>query len=137
MRWVAKQIIDQDGDYVFGLKGNQGTLHEQVADLFETAKAHNFYKVEYDGSQSVSGEHGRIEERHCVVISRDYIDASSRWSGIQSAIAVYSNQLIDEEEHREVRYFISSLPPVADQLSSIIRRHWGVENVCTGVLMWV
>jgi len=125
---IARQIIDQDEHYVFGLKGNQGTLHEQVADFFETAKAHDFYKVEYDDSQSVSGEHGRIEERHCVAISSDYIDASSRWSGIQSAVAVYSNQLIGGEEHRDVRYFISSLPPVADHLSGIIRRHWGIEN---------
>jgi hypothetical protein len=41
------------------------------------------------------GGHGRIEERHCVAINSDYIAASSRGSGIQSAVAVYSNQLID------------------------------------------
>ncbi len=56
------------------------------------------------------------------------IDASSRWPGIQSAVAVYSNHLVDGEKYGEVRYFISSLPPVAEQLSGIIRRHWGIEN---------
>ncbi len=39
-RAIAKQIIEQEGDYVFGLKGNQGQLHEAVEDFFTTAR-HN------------------------------------------------------------------------------------------------
>ena len=34
-RTIAAQIIDQKADYVLGLKGNQGTLHEDVALLFD------------------------------------------------------------------------------------------------------
>ena len=34
-RTIAAQIIDQNADYVFGLKGNQGTLHKDVALLFD------------------------------------------------------------------------------------------------------
>ena len=33
---IAKQIIDQDGDYVLALKGNQGTLNEDVRIFLET-----------------------------------------------------------------------------------------------------
>ncbi|NEV65161.1 ISAs1 family transposase, partial [Thiorhodococcus minor] len=33
---IAEQIVDQGADYVLGLKGNQGTLHEEVADFFTT-----------------------------------------------------------------------------------------------------
>src|SRR4051812_14889072 len=29
-RDIARQIVDQDGDYVLALKGNQGTLHDDV-----------------------------------------------------------------------------------------------------------
>jgi predicted transposase YbfD/YdcC len=32
-RTIAEQIIDQQGDYVLGLKGNQGNLHEAVEDF--------------------------------------------------------------------------------------------------------
>ena len=32
---VAKHIIDQGADYVLSLKGNQGSLHEDVEQLFE------------------------------------------------------------------------------------------------------
>jgi predicted transposase YbfD/YdcC len=38
-RSIAEQIIDQGGDYVLRLKGNQGTLHEAVEDFFTTAQA--------------------------------------------------------------------------------------------------
>ena len=34
-RAIAEQIVSQGGDYVLGLKGNQGTLREDVALLFD------------------------------------------------------------------------------------------------------
>ena len=35
-REIAAQIIDQGGDYILALKGNQGSLHRQVKAFFET-----------------------------------------------------------------------------------------------------
>ena len=32
-REIARQIVDQGGDYALALKGNQGTLHDDVRDL--------------------------------------------------------------------------------------------------------
>ena len=34
-RAIAARIVAQGADYVLGLKGNQGTLHEDVALLFD------------------------------------------------------------------------------------------------------
>jgi len=34
---IARQIIDQGGDYVFGLKGNQGSLLKMAEDIFSNA----------------------------------------------------------------------------------------------------
>ena len=34
-RAIAEQIVSQGAHYVLGLKGNQGTLHEDVALFFE------------------------------------------------------------------------------------------------------
>ena len=31
---IARQIIKQEGDYMLSLKGNQGTLHEDVSTYF-------------------------------------------------------------------------------------------------------
>ncbi len=50
-RDIAAQIVDQGGDYVLGLKGNQSTLHESVEDFFEVAMDGDFAGVEYDSTE--------------------------------------------------------------------------------------
>jgi predicted transposase YbfD/YdcC len=35
---IADQIIEQKGDYILSLKGNQSNLHEEVRTLFEEQK---------------------------------------------------------------------------------------------------
>ena len=63
-RAVAEQIIDQGGDYVLGLKGNQGTLHEVVEDFFTLlAHANPFAVVARDYVEEVEKDHGRLEIR--------------------------------------------------------------------------
>ena len=52
-RDIAKQIVDQGGDYVLDLKGNQGTLHEAVEDYFTTAQAAGFKHINYDCVEEV------------------------------------------------------------------------------------
>jgi predicted transposase YbfD/YdcC len=37
---IAKQIKEQDGEYVLALKANQGTMYQDVVDLFEDAPPH-------------------------------------------------------------------------------------------------
>ena len=62
-RAIAEQIIDQGGDYVLGLKGNQGTLHEVVEDFFTLAHANPFAVVAHDYVEDVEKDHGRLEIR--------------------------------------------------------------------------
>ena len=38
---IAEQMIEQPGDSVLGLNGNQGSLHDAVQDEFTTAQAAN------------------------------------------------------------------------------------------------
>ena len=51
-RAIARQIIDQEGDYVPALKDNQGTLHDDV--LLEGQKT-----TLQDAPGTVDGNHGR------------------------------------------------------------------------------
>ena len=39
---IAQVIVDEGADYVLALKGNQGTLHRDVQDLFAYAQETNF-----------------------------------------------------------------------------------------------
>lgn len=42
---IAKQIIEQNGDYALALKKKQGLLYEKVENLFATARQENFEHV--------------------------------------------------------------------------------------------
>jgi predicted transposase YbfD/YdcC len=53
---TAKKICERNADYVFGLKGDQGNLNEDVRLYFETEKVINI-------AETLEQGHGRIERR--------------------------------------------------------------------------
>jgi predicted transposase YbfD/YdcC len=61
-RLVAEQVLAQGGDYVLALKGNQGTLHEDVRPLLDASPS-----LPATTHTTVEKEHGRIETRTSVV----------------------------------------------------------------------
>ena len=70
---IARKIVEKKGDYVFCLKGNQESLHDDVKFFFDEAKAANFKDVEYRYFETVEKDHGRIEIRRCWVVEEDAI----------------------------------------------------------------
>jgi predicted transposase YbfD/YdcC len=60
-REIAQQVLEGSGEYVLGLKGNQGSVHQDVQRSFALATAGDFT----DSTQAVTVEkgHGRIETR--------------------------------------------------------------------------
>ena len=60
---IANTIIEQGADYVLALKGNQGNLHEDVQELFTSAREQNFKNVEQQFYETVEKGHGRLETR--------------------------------------------------------------------------
>ncbi len=84
---IAKQIIDQGGDYVLSLKGNHGTLHEDVKAYFTSALSPEI------ATKTVNGEHGRIETRSVRVTDEiEWLKKEHSWSGLKSIIAVTAAQ---------------------------------------------
>ena len=62
-RDIAAKILAKKADYVLALKGNQGTLREDV-ELFATEqKASGFKDTTVSRHETVDGDHGRIETR--------------------------------------------------------------------------
>ena len=51
----------------FGVKGNQGTLHEEVKLFLDDAIGQDFKKTQHDFHKTVDGGHGRIETRSIMV----------------------------------------------------------------------
>jgi predicted transposase YbfD/YdcC len=132
---IAKPIVEQGGDYVLALKGNQGNLFEDVQQIFEQAQSHIFQGIEHDFYKTLESGHGRIEKRRCWSLGQveGVIDAD-KWTQFASITMVESIRQCDGKTTREVRYYISSLAPDAQCLATSIRTHWSIENPLHWVL---
>jgi predicted transposase YbfD/YdcC len=126
---IAKQIVEQEGDYVLALKGNQGNLHKEVELLFENAKENNYKDLPHDTHTTVDGGHGRIETRCFTTIGDvDWFEEKAKWPKLTTFGMVESQREISDHVTSETRYFISSLPNDAKKFGEAVRGHWGVEN---------
>ena len=126
---IARQIVvDAKADYVLALKGNQGTLHQDVRDYFEASTA-PWKDAPHSVFEETDKGHGRIEIRK-VVATDDlaWLEKSKEWRGLTSIAQVESTRIIGGKETTERRYYISSLPADAAALGRTIRQHWGIEN---------
>lgn len=124
-RAICRQIIDQEGEYLISLKGNQGTLHQDVIEYFKDEelrdKCHSF--VEYDKG------HGRIEERRAFVTANiAWLQQLHDWPGLKSLGMVIATVQKQGKTSTETRYYISSLEPDAEKFNKAARSHWSIEN---------
>src|SRR6478752_10781873 len=90
-RDIAQKIIDKKADYVLALKGNQGTLREDVEVFAAEQKANGFQDTTISRHQTVDGDHGRIEIRTTTVI-HDVARLQDRhdWPGLKGIVMVES-----------------------------------------------
>jgi predicted transposase YbfD/YdcC len=126
---IAKQICDKGGDYVLALKGNQGTLNDDVRLFLETEAIKTSSTVIEDRFDEADKGHGRIELRKCIVSSQiDWLKQKSDWAGIKTIAMIEESRQIGNKMSMERRFFISSLPADAKQIASAVRAHWLIEN---------
>jgi len=137
-REIAQQILDQGGDYVLGLKGNQGTLHKDVELSFSLAQTDGFAGVSHDQAETVSKGHGRIETRRHWVIDDAatiaWLQERHSWPGLGAVGMVEAERRIGRERTREQRYYLLNRPLAASALGEAVRSHWGIENCVHFVL---
>ena len=133
---IAARIVEQEADYLLAVKGNQGTLHEDVVRYFDWALEDKFQQTVYRRHETVDGEHGRIEvRRYYVTDDIEWLSGKADWKGLQSIAMVECERTITGgETSRERRYYISSLAADAKQLGRAIRGHWSIENSLHWVL---
>src|SRR5271165_4446594 len=128
-REIAQKIIDKKADYVLALKGNQGTLREDVELFAAEQKANGFKDTKISHHETVDGDHGRIETRSYTAIHDvAWLNERHDWPGLQSVVMVESRREIGDKIERETRFYITSLVWLAHQIGPVIRSHWAVEN---------
>jgi predicted transposase YbfD/YdcC len=131
-RAIAQKIIDKKADYVLALKGNQGTLREDVEEFAAEQKAAGFKDTKVSTDQTIEGDHGRIETRTVTVFhDAQWLKERHDWPGLQSFVMVESVREIKGDPtatERETRFYITSLVSLAYQIGPVIRGHWAIEN---------
>jgi len=132
---IAALIVEHEGNYVIGLKGNQQSLHDEIVNFFDQAQAINFEDIPCSIHHSIDADHGRIEEREVYVSSEiDWLPQKKEWMGLTSIIMVISRRTIDGKTTKETRYYITNIGADAERLGKAIRIHWGIENSVHWVL---
>ncbi|GLR67432.1 ISAs1 family transposase [Acidocella aquatica] len=128
-RDIAQKIVDKKADYVLALKGNQGTLREDV-ELFATEqKGRRFADSKISQDTTVDGDHGRIETRETTVLQNvDWLQERHNWPGLKAVVMVESTREIQGKIEKETRFYLTSLVMVATLMGPVIRSHWAIEN---------
>jgi predicted transposase YbfD/YdcC len=122
-RATAQQIVDQGGDYALALKGNQGTLHDDVRTYFDDPAS----KI-ITAKPVVEADHGRIETRTATVCTDiDWLE-DHHWPGLAAIGKVVRTREIATKTSTETAYYLLSAALSPERLNDVVRSHWGVEN---------
>lgn len=133
-RDIARKIIDKKADYILALKGNQGTLREDVELFAREQTARGFTDARISTQAGVDGDHGRIETRAVTVVHDvGWLKERHDWPGLRGLVIVRSTRRIAEKIERETRYYITSSTRPAAEIAAHVRGHWTIENA----LHWV
>ena len=147
---IVKKIVKENhADYVINLKGNQGTLQQEVKGYFEdleqtgeiarikeeTAREKGASVGEQGCIQVLSTldkGHGRIEKR-TYYYSTDLewmVDAKQDWEKLTGIGMVVREveYLAENKQTSEIAYYAGSVNNVID-FSKAARMHWGVESM--------
>jgi predicted transposase YbfD/YdcC len=106
------------------LKGNQGTLNDDVRLFLESEVAKSVSMAISDTYSESDAGHGRVESRRCVVSSQiDWLEQKTPWSGLTSIAMIEETREFKGRISVERRFFISSLAANARQIAQAVRAH--------------
>lgn len=128
-RDIAQKIIDKKADYVLALKGNQGSLREDVDVFVAEQEAVGFKDCDISQDRTIDGDHDRIETRTTTVIHDvKWLQGRHDWPGLKAVVMVETSREISGKIEQETRFYITSLMMLAHLVGPIVRSHWAIEN---------
>jgi predicted transposase YbfD/YdcC len=126
---IAAKIVDNGGDYVLSLKGNQGNLHKSIEDWIYEEMQNGFANVTARKHYQIVKGHGRVDHlTYYQFEAPRTLLGFSNWKKLRTiGIAIRVSQE-GGKETCELRYFISSLRLGVKRFAGAVRGHWGIEN---------
>jgi len=132
-RDVAKAILDQKADYVLALKGNQGSLREDVELFVADQKASGFADAGISQDTTIDGDHGRIETRITTVVEDvEWLQKRHDWPGLKAIVMVESSRETSGKTEHETRFYLTSLVMIAALMGPVCAAIGPSRTACTG-----
>lgn len=129
---IAAKIIDGNGQFVIGVKGNQPKLMAAIESFFDDhwedgdwskGRCKRFHTSEQTGHTQ--------EDRYYYVATVPKREAVFKnWPSVTAIGMVISMRQNGDEVTEDVRYYILSEYLNAEQFAQAVRQHWSVENNC-------
>jgi predicted transposase YbfD/YdcC len=126
---IAQRVVAGGGDYVLVVKGNQEHLLEDIQETMIKALDGELRAGAVRTYTTRDKDHGRAEERSCVVIE-DVAGIRDRrlWPGLTTVGMCRRERTVKGESSTEVHYCIGSRRMGARRYAQALRNHWGIEN---------
>ena len=123
-RAIAEQIVAQKGDYALALKGNQGTLFDDVILLLNDAELKSS-----TSTPLVEADHGRIETRTATVSTEiDWLQKQHQWPGLKAIGKVVRIRETADKTTTETAYYLLSRVLSPERFNQVAQQHWSIEN---------
>jgi predicted transposase YbfD/YdcC len=134
-RKISEKIIEKEADYVFAVKMNQPTLHEEISEYFQWAGEDEIESQILSQFETAEKGHGRIS-RWKVTVSNEvaWFESKSDWARLKCFIMVERKTIKGNKTSLEKQYYISSLDANAEKFHHLVRNHWSIENQLHWVL---
>lgn len=126
---TIKYIISEHGHYVAPVKGNQGTLEEQIKEYFEDKEFYEQAKKENYYSE-IEKAHGTSEIREYIFTNDcNWLYKKEDWKGIKSIGLAKRTYEKNGKTVTDTRYYISDLDAKRTNIiATAIRSEWAIEN---------
>ena len=131
---IVSQIIDQQGNYVLGLKRNHPKLYKAIEDHVLKVGENDKNRLE----DSFDNSHGKKVRRRYFGYDISKLQEISGLSGAKTVVAVETISSKNNDPKgpisSEWRYFLLNHKHLNQDLPRYIRNHWGIENKLHWVL---
>lgn len=125
-RSIAAKIREKEADYLLALKGNQGTLHDDVKVFFED----EISLEKCDFNEIFDGDKGRLEARkHWVCTDIDWLKKRHpNWCDLTMIGMIKASREVKGKLSESTRFYIGSKKMNAADFGHAARTHWSIEN---------
>ena len=123
-------VVNQKGDYVAALKGNQPNFYAEVCSYFTPARLRQIAKSKTNYIEVKEKSHNRIESRKYYLTKNiSWLLQSDEWAKLKSLIyyTIHTEDINTGKTTDEAYCYISSITDI-DVCTDAIRGHWSVEN---------